>query len=292
MNVLKTTGTGKTYPNYHKILSSEDVATTEICRLVHKEPYLKNGYLKEHFLLFVVDGTHEIKLGNQWHTVNKGEMILMKKASYVEFKKMGDPNNDYIYESVSFNLKKEILLDFIKQVNIVPVPHTPTLPEVIVHPYGDRLQTFLTSLKPYFIDNFEVDKGLFRMKILELLYDLSQLNHQFLLQLVEINQTVKSDIIHVVEENYYKPCDMADLAFMSGRSLSTFRREFYTLFKTTQAKWIQEKRLNKAKELFTASRLSIAEVCYEVGYENISHFSRLYKNHFGFNPSETKSQKN
>lgn len=292
MNVQKQTGEDKVFPSYHKILYSEDVAKTEICRHVHHEPYKKNLFLKDHYLLFVTEGTHKVKLGEQLITINQGELLLMKKASYVEFQKYGNPDNGYIYESVSFSLKKEVLIDFIKQVKGDYSNDTAILPDITVHPFGDRLKAFLSSLKPYFIDNDTVDKGLFKMKILELLYDLSQLNPNFLLQLVEINQTITSDIVNVIEDNYYKPCGIADLAFMSGRSLSTFRREFFTLFQTTPARWIQEKRLSKARDLFKATDLSIADVCYEVGYENISHFSRLYKKHFGFNPSETKSQKN
>jgi len=158
--------------------------------------------------------------------------------------------------------------------------------------FWQRLQFFLESLKPYFDDNEEVKMGLFKLKILELLYDLSQANPQLLQQLMNLNHHEPVDLLKTMETHYLEPHSISDLAYISGRSLSSFRREFESLFHTTPAKWIQERRLQKAKELFVSTKLPIADVCYEVGYENVSHFSRLYKSHFGFNPSETKNKLN
>lgn len=292
MHVDKYTGEKKVHPGEHIILKAENIATTEICRQEHPQPVHKQKMLKDHFLLFVTQGTHEVRLGNDCYWVHKGEMVLLKKATYVEFVKRGNPHNDFIYESVSFSLKKSIIVDFIKLIEIDGYISTSSIAEdeVLIHPYGARLQTFLESLKPYFDDNEEVKMGLFKLKILELLYDLSQTNAQFLQQLIRLNQHEPSDLLQTMEAHYLEPYSISDLALISGRSLSSFRRDFETTFHTTPAKWIQEKRLQKARELFLTTELQITEVCYEIGYENVSHFSRLYKSFFGYSPSETKSQ--
>ncbi|MFZ4928108.1 helix-turn-helix domain-containing protein [Chryseobacterium sp. Mn2064] len=292
MHVDKYTGEKKVHPGEHIILTAENIATTEICRQEHPQPVHKQKMLKDHFLLFVTQGTHEVRLGNDCFLVHKGEMVLLKKATYVEFVKRGNPSNDFIYESVSFSLKKSIIVDFIKLIEIDGYVKTSPLEEdeVLIHPYGARLQTFLESLKPYFDDNEEVKMGLFKLKILELLYDLSQTNAQFLQQLIRLNQHEPADLLQTMENHYLEPHSISDLALISGRSLSSFRRDFETTFRTTPAKWIQEKRMQKARELFLTTELQITEVCYEIGYENVSHFSRLYKSFFGYSPSETKSQ--
>ncbi|MGH1516623.1 helix-turn-helix domain-containing protein [Chryseobacterium sp. JK1] len=292
MHVDKYTGEKKVHPGEHIILTAENIATTEICRQEHPQPVHKQKMLKDHFLLFVTQGTHEVRLGNDCFLVHQGEMVLLKKATYVEFVKRGNPNNDFIYESVSFSLKKSIIVDFIKLIEIDGYVNTSSSAddEILIHPYGARLQTFLESLKPYFDDNEEVKMGLFKLKILELLYDLSQTNAQFLQQLIRLNQHEPADLLQTMETHYLEPHSISDLALISGRSLSSFRRDFETTFRTTPAKWIQEKRMQKARELFLTTELQITEVCYEIGYENVSHFSRLYKSFFGYSPSETKSQ--
>ncbi|RQO74385.1 AraC family transcriptional regulator [Pedobacter sp. KBW06] len=291
MDVVKQTGDQNSFPGTHIVLSSKEIGTTEICRQQHKIPFHKQNMLKEHFLLFAVEGVNELRIGNQFFSLKKGEMLLIKKATYVEIVKGGDALNDFVYESVSFTLKKDIIIDFIKLIEMddylaKPVPDD----EVVVYPYGGRLQSFLASLKPYFDDNENIKTGLFKLKILELLYGLSQENPRFLHQLINLNRYETRDLMKTMEAHYLQPYTLKELAHISGRSLSSFRREFESMFHTTPARWIQEKRLQKAKDLFHSTQLTIANVCYEVGYENVSHFSRLYKSHFGYSPSETKKR--
>lgn len=293
MNITKKVEDEDLYQGVHIVLTSDKIGTTEICRQQHKTPFHKTNMLKEHFLVFSLEGTNELQIGNQFISLKKGEMLLLKKATYVEIVKRGEPKDDFMYESVSFSLKKDVILDFIKLVEMDNYSKNDTSDnEVLVHPYGIRLQTFLDSLKPYFDATAEIKTGLYKLKILELLYNLAEENPIFLQQLMNLNRNETRDLMNVVETNYLQPYTLEELAYISGRSLSAFRREFEALFQTTPAKWIQEKRLQKAKELIFSTKLTIADVCYEVGYENVSHFSRLYKSHFGYNPSETKCRLN
>lgn len=291
MNVVKQTGNYDSFPGTHTIITSDKIGTIEICRQQHKTPFHKQNLLKEHFLLFAIEGLNELRIGNELFSLNKGEMLLIKKATYVEIVKKGDPLNNFMYESVSFSLKKDIIIDFIKLIEMDNyLDEKGSDNKALIHLYGKRLKSFLESLKPYFDDNENIKTGLFKLKILELLYDLSQANPKFLTQLINIDQNETRDLLKTIEEHYLQPYSLKELAYISGRSLSSFRREFESLFLITPAKWIQEKRLQKAKELFLTTQLTIANVCYEVGYENVSHFSRLYKSHFGYNPTETKNK--
>lgn len=290
MKVLKLPGELKNPPHYHQILELEGVSVTETCSHTHKEPYRKVLLLKDHLLLFVLEGSQEMKVGQEVHCVNKGEMLLLKKATFVESRKIGNPDRGFTYEGVMFFLQESILLDFMKMTNIRMTGKEATGTSTGPRPYGERLHAFLKSLKPYFNDQDEVDTGLYRLKILELLYDLAAADKTLLLQLMQLNQTSRFDIPKVVEENYLNPFSMNELAYLSGRSLSTFRREFESIYHVSPAKWIQEKRLQKAKEMLAASNLSVADVCYQTGYENVSYFSRLYKEHFGRNPSEERAK--
>lgn len=293
IHIIKKIEEKDLYPGTHIVLTSDKIGTTEICRQQHKTPFHKKNLLKEHFLLFALEGINDLQIGNQSISLKKGQMLLLKKATYVEILKKGEAKDNFMYESVSFSLKKDIILDFIKLVEMDDYPKNKISDnEILIHPYGIRLQTFLESLKPYFDDTEKIKTGLYKLKILELLYDLSEENPIFLQQLISLNRNETRDLMNVVETNYLRPYTLKELAYISGRSLSSFRREFEALFQTTPAKWIQEKRLQKAKELISSTKLTIADVCYEVGYENVSHFSRLYKSHFGFNPSLTKSQLN
>ncbi|MFG0217024.1 helix-turn-helix domain-containing protein, partial [Brevibacillus porteri] len=46
--------------------------------------------------------------------------------------------------------------------------------------------------------------------------------------------------------------------------------------------------LDKAKDLLTNTSLSVTDVCFSTGFENVAHFSKVFKDRFVFPPSELK----
>jgi AraC family transcriptional regulator, exoenzyme S synthesis regulatory protein ExsA len=77
-----------------------------------------------------------------------------------------------------------------------------------------------------------------------------------------------------------------ELAVLSNRSLSSFRRDFFSIYQTPPSQWIRKRRLKKAQELLRTTHMTITDICYTLGFENIAHFSRLFKSQFGSSPSE------
>ena len=100
-----------------------------------------------------------------------------------------------------------------------------------------------------------------------------------------MKQPVKSDLAEIVEANFTNPINIEQLAYLSGRSLASFKRDFNNIYNMPPSEWIRVKRLNKAKEALINTDLSILDISYMVGFENPSHFSRIFKEHFGFSPS-------
>ena len=106
-------------------------------------------------------------------------------------------------------------------------------------------------------------------------------------EMILLRQPVKTDIHRVVEENYTSPISLDELAYLSGRSLSSFKREFQDIYGAPPARWIREKRLSKAHEMLRSSSLSVADVAYSLGFENPTHFSRIFKQQYGYAPSQS-----
>jgi AraC-like DNA-binding protein len=87
-------------------------------------------------------------------------------------------------------------------------------------------------------------------------------------------------------DNYRYNLKLDQFAQLSNRSLSSFKRDFQTTFKTTPGKWLLEKRLLYAKSLLNnSSKKAISEVAFESGFETVAHFSRSFKQRFGVTPS-------
>ena len=67
--------------------------------------------------------------------------------------------------------------------------------------------------------------------------------------------------------------------------LSSFKRDFQSIYGETPARWIREKRLSKAHQMLQSSQMSVADVAYSLGFENPTHFGRIFKQQYGVAPS-------
>lgn len=285
MKVVRIPGDLSKPPHYENIIELQDVSVVESCTKAHQMK--KVLFLQDHLLLFVMEGIFKIKLGQAYYEVHAHEMILLPKYTSIEAWKFGNPDNHYAYESMMFFIKDAFLLEFLKQENLTLFKNQEPAP-IHVRPYKERLLKYLESLKPYFRDREEINVNLYRLKMMELLYDLTHTDKNLLIQMIQLKSRLSTDIPTVMQENYLNPVSLHEIAYLSGRSLSSFRRDFEAIYRVSPGRWMQEKRMEKAQELLTATDMNVADVCYSVGYENVSHFSKLFKKFWGHNPSENR----
>lgn len=247
-------------------------------------------FLEEHMLMMVLDGTATLSYGKQSYVVHKNEMILLKKATSVHYEKEDNPENADIFDSLMFCLKDELLKEFLTLQN-VSISHMTEEIKNTVNPMNEYLTAFAYSLKPYFNNPASVNPGLLRLKIMEMLYDVSACSKNMFRQILLLRQPVRADIRQVVEQNYASPITLTELAYLSGRSLSSFKRDFQSTYNMPPAQWIREHRLSKAKDILRNTNLPVSDVCYSLGFENATHFSRIFKEQYGISPSDILKEK-
>lgn len=78
----------------------------------------------------------------------------------------------------------------------------------------------------------------------------------------------------------------ADLAALSGYSPSTFSRAFRRKTGTSFVRYLHGIRLNRACALLIADDMHVADICFEVGFNNLANFNRQFRAHKGMSPSE------
>ena len=242
-------------------------------------------FLEQHLLYVVLGGSVKLTCGRQTWTVGKNEMILLRRAQSVSYEKQGSEETG-LFESQLFAINDELLKDFLTSQQ-VQIPQMTEELGAQVSPMSDRLVAYCWSLSPYFNDPSQVNPGLLRLKVMELLYNVMDCSKNIFRQMLQLRQPVKTDIHRVVEENYTSPISLDELAYLSGRSLSSFKREFQDIYGESPARWIREKRLSKAQQMLRSSSLSVADVAYSLGFENPTHFSRIFKQQYGYAPSQS-----
>ncbi|BCG60015.1 AraC family transcriptional regulator [Paenibacillus sp. URB8-2] len=244
-------------------------------------------FLEDHLLLFVLDGSYTVRFGSQEYIVRKNEMVLLQKSIMIEYEKSGEEGSGYALDYMMFFLKEELLTEFIKMADLES-NHPSALVPVSVKAVNERLINYIYSMKPYFKDADNIRDGLIKVKLLELLFDVADADEQFLYQFLQLKRTKRKSVTEVVEENITNPVSLNDLAYLSGRSLSAFKRDFQAIFNTSPLRWIRNRRLDIAKEMLLLTSLSVTDVCFSTGFESVAHFSKVFKERFGVSPSTCK----
>jgi transcriptional regulator GlxA family with amidase domain len=98
------------------------------------------------------------------------------------------------------------------------------------------------------------------------------------------------NIKEVVNNHVFSDLSIEDLANLSNLSLSTFNRVFQTTFNDTPANYIKNKRLERVKELLSASSLSVSEIAYQTCFTDVAHLSRSFKVAFDCSPSKFRAK--
>ncbi|MGG7619002.1 helix-turn-helix transcriptional regulator [Bacillus coreaensis] len=276
-------------PSSQSVIKMNGLTVIESCLPTKKTE--GRMFLEDHMLLFVLKGRYLLKFGNQSYLVKDREMLLIHKSIVVSYEKFGDERSVDLLDYMMFFLKDELLNEFIKMTNLQSSFPSTVIP-ISVYPMNERLTGYIESLKPILKDPNKIQEGLVRLKLLELLYDVADTDEKFLYQFLHLRHNERKCISQVVEENIFNPVSIGDLAYLSGRSLSTFKREFKEIYNSPPLKWIRYRRLDKARELLSHSPFSITEVCFTTGFENVAHFSRVFKERFGVSPSIYKQSLN
>ncbi|MCE2733505.1 MAG: AraC family transcriptional regulator [Flammeovirgaceae bacterium] len=95
----------------------------------------------------------------------------------------------------------------------------------------------------------------------------------------------------IMEKNFRENVSIGELAVQAGCSVSTFKRRFEDIYKCTPGSWLLTRRLEEAKMLLEATNKSIAEIGYEVGFQNPSHFIQTFKTKYGCTPKRLQRNK-
>ncbi len=97
-------------------------------------------------------------------------------------------------------------------------------------------------------------------------------------------------VVQYVLENYEQRIMLDEVAAIANLSVSAFCRFFKLRTRKTFSRFLNEFRISMAGKLLTSREQSISEVCYAVGFRNLSNFNRQFKEFTGFTPSQYVKQ--
>ena len=104
----------------------------------------------------------------------------------------------------------------------------------------------------------------------------------------DVDQKIEQAKI-IMNENVFKNIDPEELAMKLNISYSWFRKVFKDYTGYAPAKYFQELKLRKAKQLLVETSHSVKEISFMLDYKSTEHFFSLFKKRTGFTPMEYRS---
>lgn len=236
-------------------------------------------FIKEHGISLIVSGTMEAYDGNVKQFFQKGDIVLYRKNALIRFVKY--PQQDGDFEAISIILDENLLQEFAQQFKMSSDKKTK---ESLFKLQPDELiSSYFTNLQSWF--GTKISAELVDLKKKEMIHLLLRNNKAFRNVLFNFGIPGKINLEAFMNTNFRFNVPLAQLAFLTGRSLAAFKRDFEKLFQTSPNRWLQQKRLEEAYYLLFDKKMKPKDVYLEVGFETLSHFSYSFKNKFGVSPS-------
>jgi transcriptional regulator GlxA family with amidase domain len=138
----------------------------------------------------------------------------------------------------------------------------------------------------YFYSEKKPPEDLLELKFRELLLNIitNPANAEMNAYLQTLLLPESDNLQPVMEANSCYNLGLEVYAKLCNRSLSSFKRDFHKVYGTPPGHWLINKRLGYAHQLLISTSKSIQDISHESGFENNTHFSKVFKKKYGIPP--------
>jgi AraC family transcriptional regulator, exoenzyme S synthesis regulatory protein ExsA len=256
--------------------------TSEIKLSSYEDKLFKSDLMfQDHMLIWFISGETRIIQWNKTFLFKTGDIFLIPRNQLTTV--INYPKNGLPHKSVVMHLSVERLRKFYDKTDVSKRP----APQQELFRFSNHplLESCMASLIPYFDMEGEFPDELASLKITEAINILRLIDTDVDSVLANFDAPGKIDLVNFMQRNFMFNMSLEKLGYLTGRSLSTFNRDFKKLFNTTPQKWLTEKRLELAYYHLAEKKKKPTEVYLEVGFEDLSHFSFIFKKKYGFSPN-------
>lgn len=244
---------------------------------------------REHTLLYLKSGELEINERGKITHLQEGQCVFIRRDNHVTLTKL--VKADKPYHSVVLKFTRDFLREYYYTLDKQSIPqgikHNDA--SLYVLPFNrPDIKSLFESVTPYFDSNIKPSDEVLKMKMLEGLLVLLNTDKNLYASLFDFTEPWKIDILDFLNENYMYDLSIKEIALFTGRSLSTFKRDFKKISDLTPQKWLLMKKLEKAHEILSHKEKKVLDVGAEVGFKNRTHFTKAFKKQYGYTPTMIK----
>lgn len=243
---------------------------------------LNEQFVPDNLFIYITKGAVQVFDGNQNYIFKAGDSFIARKNTLVKYKLL---DNKEVFEPILFCFDDPFLKEFqekkgLKRTDLV------SKETFIGVQKSELMESFIQSVKPYYIGTMQLDEAFEDLKYEELLIILLKNQPDLTQILFDFRNPGKIDLEEFMMKNYKFNVSLERFAYLTGRSLSSFKRDFKMIFNQTPSHWLVQKRLEEASFLISNNCKKPSDIYLDLGFESLSHFSFAFKKQFGFTPTE------
>jgi len=241
----------------------------------------------DHIFSYIISGSQEVWVGDKQYSFKAGDYRFFKRNQLTKYIKRTGSDG---FRSIAIHIDQYTLKEISQEYALKSSGHYQGEGVKLLN-HNRFLRNFVDSLEPY-LRSRKMDKEILRLKAKELVLILVDADPDLKEMLFEFSDPGKLDLEAFMNGHYRYNVPLERFAFLTGRSLSGFKRDFEKLFQITPGRWLVQKRLTEARHLIEQQLQRPAQVYLGLGFVNMSHFSYAYKKAFGKAPSHKINLKN
>lgn len=248
---------------------------------------VREQFIPHHLFYFLIKGEMGGFYGGKNYALKPGEYGVARKNRLGRHHPAKVNNRA---EKIIFVLDEPFLREFQQKHKTVAVRFK-SEESFFKLPENEMIPNFIQSLMPYYNTRGQMDKAFFDVKREELLLIVLHLQPELSGVFFDYGIPQKIELEEFMNRNYKFNVSIERFAYLTGRSLSAFKRDFQSIFNETPSRWLIKKRLEDAYFLIDKKNKKPTEIYLELGFEALSHFSFAFKKLFGQTPTELSARK-
>lgn len=256
--------------------------TPDIKLSVFEDELFKTEVLfEQHMLIWFISGETKVIQAGATYVFNGGSIFLIPRNQVVTI--INYPKDGIPHKAVAMHLTVERLRAYYSKLQLTSGGHVND--KIYSFKNHPLLESCFASLLPYFDLHEKFPEDLADLKITEAITILRTIDKNVDGILANFETPGKIDLTKFMESHYMFNLPLEKFGYLTGRSLSTFNRDFRKTYNVTPQKWLTRKRLELAHYQITEHAKKPVDIYLEVGFEDLSHFSFAFKKHFGYIPT-------
>jgi AraC-like DNA-binding protein len=271
----------RTHPSYSKLVIGDLLFAEYTCGVSDK--LLPNWTEKDYFV-------HIVTGRKTWHTpdgiwtANPGDTLFFKKGATI-VEQHFETDVCLLMVFIPDALMRSTVREVIETLSLQAAGDAPIKTALRVE-NDVALAALFQSMRTYLAGTEKPPEPLVRLKLKELVMSVlaSGTNSELAAHFRRIGASESPSVAEIMEANFRYNLSLEEYAKLCHRSLSSFKREFQAQFQESPGKWLLQKRLDYSAALLRNSKMNVTEIAFESGFEDVSHFSRVFKERFNVPP--------